>query len=168
MNIAGIDIGLSKPTVIAFTNAREKVHRFVSVTGDAADVLSVIPPTVDLIAWERPYLNHNAEVFKRMSEFTAGLKIAAKVARIETAEITPAHWQEVIKKAFGLTSKPAGMTAQMWEDHKMRKFQKYLSGFVVTQFSDNWTTRKDEIAAACIALHAMRRAKHQQNIGVWK
>ena len=67
--IAGIDIGIAKPSVICLMSEAGRITKFIHAEGSAGEVLACVPEDVSLIAWEEAYHKHNVKVTKQLAGF---------------------------------------------------------------------------------------------------
>jgi len=160
--IAGIDIGIAKPTVICEMNMAGKVEGFLFVEGSPGDVIQALNPDKHkLLAWEEAYHKNNTAITKKMSEFSGGLKQLATFLKFEQYEtVRPVDWQTPLKTAFGV-KRQAGMKDSQWFDYRMRCYARIVKPLLCpgVQLSHKKYIWYDQVAAVLIAWHVQRHSK---------
>ena len=171
LKLLGIDIGASKPHAYALTDEREKIHAIGIVNGQLFDFLNDNP--VDVIAAEDMFggkSGRRSAATIRLSYLRGEIEAYCRIKDIRFISFLGTHWQDPIKKALGLPrSMPADVAnSYQWEKMRYQAFGNYLRPQLRrgVEITGTQPEQQDQIAAGCIALHAVRRIK-ADGIGKW-
>lgn len=161
MFVIGLDLGATKQTAYAKTSStREKIIE-VGLIQDVDKFMERLPPVVDLIAVEKMYVDKNRAVALALEELKGQIKAWCKIKRFGYMDFLGATWQQPIKSALGWQHKPMTMTEQQWTDKKYSLYKMYVDNYLDSSVRIIGTKQEqqDQIAACCIAIHALKLAK---------
>jgi hypothetical protein len=161
--VFGVDLSLSKGIAYALS-VNERIIK-TGIEESISLIFRHVPENCNLIIAEKMFVNKNKKVALNLERAAGMLQMLCEENQIPFRQILGATWQQPIKKAFGLNSILPGMKQGEWENHRYRKFRIYLYGFLGNGLK-NADLNKDEIAAACLALHGSRDLKKSKLLGL--